>query len=105
MEQETIIYKAGLGGLAGAQFSRDKKKREKEGWKVQNYATTGRDGFGREIITATYSAETPASSPASGPQLNIPKLQPLLMVLSPEERKELEGQIHKIVDEWWLKKG
>jgi hypothetical protein len=55
MTQQVIIYKTHWRkGFAARQYEKDLQKRQKQGWRLVSVQETGRDLFGRPILTAIY---------------------------------------------------
>lgn len=76
-------------------YMNDQKKMQKDGWYVVSATEIGQ---GR--LNVVYERGGVPQSPA----LNVPNLQLLLSMLTPEERAQFEAEIQMAVNRWLARK-
>jgi hypothetical protein len=53
-QREVVIYKTTLPFTAAARYHKDLKKRQKQEWMLISCTESGKDFFGRTVLTAIY---------------------------------------------------
>lgn len=101
-QRETVIYKTTMPFTAASRYRKDLKHRQKQGWSLISCTETGKDLFGRSVLTAIY--EHPGTSQASMPTLTIPNLPLLLSMLSPDEKTAFESEVAAVANRWLARK-
>lgn len=94
-QRETVVYNPDLfKGPAYAQYKKDLKRRQKEGWQLVSCTENG------PLLTAIYERGSAQPSPT----LNVANLPALLSILSPEERASFESEVQALVNRWLAQK-
>lgn len=94
-ERKTKVYGGVFMAKASDIYMNDQKKMQKDGWYVVSATEIGQ---GR--LNVVYERGGVPQSPA----LNVPNLQLLLSMLTPEERAQFEAEIQMAVNRWLARK-
>jgi hypothetical protein len=95
-QRETIIYNPDIfKGPAYAQYKRELKRRQKDGWQLVSCTEAG------PLLTAIYekSGQAPTLSPTITEHLAL-----LLPMLSSEERIRFEADVQAVIHQWLARK-
>lgn len=96
-ERKTKMYGKVLMASASDIYMSDQKKMAKDGWHVISATEIG---GGRLNVIYERGGQQQQQSPA----LDIPNLQLLLSMLSPQERAQFESEAQVVVNRWLAKK-
>jgi hypothetical protein len=101
MQRETVVYvPGGWKGLASQQYTKDLKKRQKQGWQLVSCTESGKNWVGQGILTAIY--EKPGIAPMT--PMIADHLALLLPMLSSEERIHFEADVQAVINQWLARK-
>ena len=93
-ERKTKIY-GNFINSASTLYMNDQKRMAKQGWYVVSATEIGQ---GRLNVIYERGGQAPA------PALNVPNLNLLLGMLSPEERPQFEAEVQVVVNRWLARK-
>jgi len=95
-ERKTKMYGNVLMAKASDIYFSDQKKMAKDGWYVVSATEIGQGRL--NVIYERGGQQTQA------PALNVPNLQLLLGMLSPQERPQFEAEVQTVVNRWLARK-
>ncbi len=101
MLRESVIYTpSAWKGLASKQYTKDFRRRQREGWQLVSCTESGRNWTGHTILTAIYERHEPSLlTPLIAEHLAL-----LVPLLSEEERIRFYSEVQAVIHQWLARK-